>query len=505
MRSFACCLRLRRVVESRTRQLGIDVLGALPWGEHLSYFYNTRQDLVDVLVPYFKAGLENNESCLWITPEFLSEEEAEEAMRKAIPDFSQYLASGQMEIIPHTEWYLKGGTFILQRVQNAWAGKLKRALTSGYDGLRVSGDTTWLGKKDWSKFIDYEEAINKTIGKSSVIALCTYPLHKCVASQTINLIRNHQYNLIKHKGSLTFIGGTKHKQVEEEIQKKFLRSKSGSLLTELQESFIREGFKDLSENAYIRLIFNLCRYNPECDKKIEKCVEHFKSVRALLSADDQELQQIGVCPRGLFTIKLLRELPAEVLKQKIVERSFYKSSKEVFDYLYYSMRDLKKEIFKVIYLNNRSQIIDTTDLFEGSANSIPIRPREIVESAITHRAAGLIFVHNHPTGDPNPSRTDKQLTRDLVFVGKILQIGILDHIIIGENSYFSFADDGLVQKYEDNFLNLKIRGVLSSIPLYQHYSHLPKGLHHQHQVNPLLCYQLSFPDREKTSSSPVPR
>ena len=128
-----------------------------------------------------------------------------------------------------------------------------------------------------------------------------------------------------------------------------------------------------------------------------------------------------------------------------------------------------------------------------------------MESAIRHNAVSLIFVHNHPTGDPNPSRTDKQLTRDLVFVGKILQIGILDHIIIGENSYFSFADDGLVQKYEDNFLNLKIRGVLSSSPLYQHYSHLPKGLHHQHQVNPLLYYQLSFPDREKISSSPVPR
>ena len=72
---------------------------------------------------------------------------------------------------------------------------------------------------------------------------------------------------------------------------------------------------------------------------------------------------------------------------------------------------------------------------------------------------GTNFAHNHPTGDPTPSKSDKQLTRDLVFIGNMLQIKVLDHIIIGENTYFSFADEGLIQKYEDNFLNMKIRGV----------------------------------------------
>jgi len=155
----------------------------------------------------------------------------------------------------------------------------------------------------------------------------------------------------------------------------------------------------------------------------------------------------------------VREIATEILRQRIVEQSVYKSAKEVFDYLNYAMRDLKKEVFKVIYLNNRNQIIETEDLFEGTLESILIRPREIVESVIEHGAAALIFAHNHPTGDPTPSKSDKQLTRDLVFIGNMLQIKVLDHIIIGENTYFSFADDGLIQKYEDNFLNLKIRGV----------------------------------------------
>lgn len=240
-----------------------------------------------------------------------------------------------------------------------------------------------------------------------------------------------------------------------------------SPVTPLQKRFIREGFADLGGDAGIKLIFDLCQYHSECNDNVKKCVTHFKSTRALLAASDRELQQVGVCPRGLFTIKLLRELPAEVLKQRLIGKPVHDSSEDIFNYLYYSMRDLKNEIFKVIYLNSRSQIIDTAGLFEGNADSISVRPREIIESAISHSAAGLIFVHNHPTGDPTPSRADKQLTRDLVFVGMILQIKVLDHIIIGEDNYFSFADDGLIQKYEDNFLDLKIRGTLASTPLYQ--------------------------------------
>ena len=126
------------------------------------------------------------------------------------------------------------------------------------------------------------------------------------------------------------------------------------------------------------------------------------------------------------------------------------------------MRDLKKEVFKVIYLNSQNQIIDIADLFEGTIESTPVHPREIIEAAIKHNAVFLIFVHNHPSGDPEPSKSDKQLTRDLVFIGNVTQIKALDHIIIGENRYFSFADAGLIKKYEDDFLNIRIRRMLQA-------------------------------------------
>jgi DNA repair protein RadC len=233
-------------------------------------------------------------------------------------------------------------------------------------------------------------------------------------------------------------------------------------LTPLQERFIRSGFEGFGEPEIIELLLSLVLPPRECKKRAKQCVEQFQNLRGFLAASAEELRQIGLSSYCICGIKLLHELPTEILKQKIIEQPVHKSSKQVFDYLYYSMCDLKKEVFKVIYLNNRNQIIDTADLFEGTLDSIPIHPREIVEGALNHNATCLIFAHNHPSGDPTPSKSDKQLTRDLVFVGNILQIKVLDHIIIGDNRYFSFADEGLIARYEDSFLNLRIRGMFYS-------------------------------------------
>jgi len=239
-------------------------------------------------------------------------------------------------------------------------------------------------------------------------------------------------------------------------------------LTWLQESFLRTGFEGFSDEETIELLLSLVLPHGECQKKARECIERFTNLRGLLAASAEELQQIGLTFQSICGIRLLHELPTEILRQKIIEQPVYTSSKEIFDYLYYSMRDLNKEVFKVIYLNCRNQITDTADLFEGTLESIPIRPREIVEGAINHNAAHLIFVHNHPSGDPTPSKRDEQITRDLVFVGNILQIKVLDHIIIGGNRYFSFADEKLIEEYEDNFLNLRIKA------LYEKSKHYPR-------------------------------
>jgi DNA repair protein RadC len=95
-------------------------------------------------------------------------------------------------------------------------------------------------------------------------------------------------------------------------------------------------------------------------------------------------------------------------------------------------------------------------------DKIAIQTNEIIENAIARNTSALIFVHNHPSGDPTPTQEDKRFTRDLVFVGKILQIKVFDHIIIGHDRYYSFADEGLIKEYETDFLNLRLTGTTES-------------------------------------------
>ena len=226
----------------------------------------------------------------------------------------------------------------------------------------------------------------------------------------------------------------------------------------LRERFIKSGLKGFHDYEIIELLLTLGLPRKDCKPLAKEAIKKFKTLRGVLEASPQELQQInGIGPRNAFGIKLVQEVAREFLKERVIDKPIYKSSQEIFDYLYHSMRDLKKEVFKVIYLNSQNQIIDTADLFEGTIDSGAISPREVMESAIKHYAVSLIFVHNHPSGNPEPSRSDKELTRDLVYAAGIMRIKVLDHIIIGNNRYFSFAGEGLIEEYELNFSNLKIR------------------------------------------------
>jgi len=227
----------------------------------------------------------------------------------------------------------------------------------------------------------------------------------------------------------------------------------------LREKFLKSGLAGFHDYEIIELLLTLGSPRKDCKQPAKEVIKKFKTLRAALAASPEELQQVeGIGPHSAFGIKLVREVAAEFLRQKIIDRPVYKSAKEIFDYLYHSMQDLKKEVFKVVYLNSQNQIIDTADLFEGTVNSSAISPREVMENAINHNAASLIFVHNHPSGNPEPSPNDKQVTRDLVYAGSIMQIKVLDHIIIGNNKYYSFAAEGLIEEYELDFLNLRTTG-----------------------------------------------
>mgnify|MGYP000894017674 FL=1 len=203
------------------RNSGIDIIGKIPWGTHFCQFYKTKEDLIDVLVPYFKSGLKNNEFCMWVTSEPLSAEEAKRSLGREIPNLDDYLEKGQIEIISYTEWYVIEGDFDSDRVLNGWVSKLNQALKDGYEGLRLTGNTFWLEKEGWNDFVEYEEAVDNVIGKYQMIALCTYSLDRCTAAEIIDVINNHEFALIKREGKWDIIENSEHKQTKEEaIQSK---------------------------------------------------------------------------------------------------------------------------------------------------------------------------------------------------------------------------------------------------------------------------------------------
>lgn len=206
-------------IQEEIRKTGIDFIGDVPWSTHFCQFYRTKKDLIDILVPYFKAGLETNEFCMWVTSEPLIEKEAKKAMRKAVPSFDQYGGKGQIEVVPHTQWYLKNRTFDGKRVLNAWTDRLNQAISKGYDGMRVAGNMAWVEKIYWRRFIDYEEEVSKAIEKYRMIAICSYLKDKCTASETIDVLSNHQFAIIKRDDEWEMIEDSECKRREWQLHK----------------------------------------------------------------------------------------------------------------------------------------------------------------------------------------------------------------------------------------------------------------------------------------------
>ncbi len=201
------------------RKTGVDVVGDMPWGTHFCLFYETRADLLETLVSYCKAGLESQEFCLWVVAEPLTGEDARLALKRVVPELDQYLADHSIEIVAARDWYLQDGTFDLKRVISGWNEKLTSASARGYAGVRVTGDTAWLERKDWKDFCEYEESLNQAIAGQRLAVLCTYPLVACGAAEILDVVRTHQFAVTKRRGSWDVIETAGHKQAKAEIKR----------------------------------------------------------------------------------------------------------------------------------------------------------------------------------------------------------------------------------------------------------------------------------------------
>ena len=199
------------------RKTGIHLITHAPWGTHLCQFYQTKEDLTDILVPYFKAGLENNEFCMWVTSEPLEVNEAKASLEKVVKNLDDYIDKGQIEILEASQWYTKFGKFDPDEALQGWVEKEKQGVRRGFDGLRLAGNTFWLEDRDWKDFVNYEATIDSIIGEHRMIAICSYCLDKCGASEITDVVSNHRFSLIRREGGWELIESTEHKRSEEAL------------------------------------------------------------------------------------------------------------------------------------------------------------------------------------------------------------------------------------------------------------------------------------------------
>ncbi|MRR35061.1 PAS domain S-box protein, partial [bacterium] len=205
-------------VTEALRKSGIVILGDIPWGSNICQFYSTRDDLSEILVPYVLAGLENNEYCIWVTSEPLTDLDAEECLRKASPHFDRYMSEGRIEIIPHTGCYLDDGRFNPEKAFHNWMEMIDRAIKKGGAGIRATANTSWIRQDEWESFIEYKQNVDRVIGSLPMIAICSYSLDRCSPEGTIDMICNHQLSMAKREGSWALIENSRGKHISDALR-----------------------------------------------------------------------------------------------------------------------------------------------------------------------------------------------------------------------------------------------------------------------------------------------
>ena len=219
-----------------------------------------------------------------------------------------------------------------------------------------------------------------------------------------------------------------------------------------RERLLKSGAHTLTNAELLAILLRVGVKGKSAVDLARQIIREAKGLRGLDKLEPKDLYSIkGLSDAKIVQIKASIELGKRILEESRKVEDVASSSRKAYDLLFPRMRDLKKEVFRVIFLNSQNQVIDIVTAHEGTVTMSSVYVREIISLANKFGAAAMIFAHNHPSGEPKPSSEDKAITEDLVFAGRIMKIKVLDHIIIGEEQYFSFADEGLIKLYNANF------------------------------------------------------
>lgn len=193
------------------------------------------------------------------------------------------------------------------------------------------------------------------------------------------------------------------------------------------------GTEALSDAELLSLVLNRATYE---QTEVGTAMEILRRSGGLRKVFD--LEDLSVMEK--VKLRAVREIGKRILREGMIGQNFVRSPQAATDYLMATLRDLKREVFKVLFLDKALRILGDKDLFFGTVDEAAVHPREVVKEALMRNASNLVLAHNHPSGKIEPSREDYEITQKIKAACQTVSVRVLDHIIVGENQYFSFSE-----------------------------------------------------------------
>lgn len=213
----------------------------------------------------------------------------------------------------------------------------------------------------------------------------------------------------------------------------------------LRERFQKTGAEGLHDYELLELLLTYAIPRKDVKPLAKDLIKRFGSLAGILDADQKDLETVpGMGSISAALIRLVKELCGVYLAEGMKGKDVLSSPQAVVDFARMKLAGLPHEAFMVIYLNTKNEVIEYEVVHEGTVDRAVIYPRRIIEAALAHHASGLILVHNHPSGHPEPSEEDKRLTRTIAEATRPLDIRVIDHIVVGKDGYFSFVEKHLL-------------------------------------------------------------
>jgi DNA repair protein RadC len=212
-----------------------------------------------------------------------------------------------------------------------------------------------------------------------------------------------------------------------------------------REKLIQKGPDFLSDAELLAIFLRTgCKGKSAVDLSRE-VLKQFNGLRGLLAADRKSFCQAKGLGDAKFTqLQAVLEMSRRFLSETLVKGQSFNHASTVKDFLLTQLRHQQREIFATLFMDNQHHLLAYENLFEGTINCAHVHPREVVKRCLHHNAAAVIFAHNHPSGIAEPSSSDEHITKELCRVLEILDIRVLDHMIVGDNTVLSFAERGLL-------------------------------------------------------------